>query len=181
MDREPGKETQMAEKKTAAPTRIQRSLIIGCALWSAVAHADDHVTRTTRLKLTQMQPVDAIVLLRTIAGCKHVSAVDEQWVQVVDTVENLVLAERVVALADVPFDSSQPTLLTAEDGSVILSLSLQYASLKDVMIALRSDVKVAHIATLEPSGIMVRDTEEQVKAALELVQRLDQEAELSDD
>ncbi len=171
----------MPEKKTAAPTRIQRSLIIGCALWSAVAHADDHVTRTTRLKLTRMQPVDAIVLLHGIAGCKHVSAVDEQWIQVVDTVENLVLAERVLALADVRFDSSQSTVFTAEDGSVILGLSLQHASPKDVMIALRSDVKIVHIATLEPSGIVVRDTKEQVQAALELIQRLDQEAELPDD
>lgn len=133
------------------------------------------VAASAEIRLHQVSSRDGLVVVRAIAGTDDIEVLDEETLRVEDAPERLRLAETVLEMIDPP--PEQPRQVRrheAGDGSVVLSAPLRDASPRDVMSALRSELRIRRVAVMEePPTIVVRDSDEQVEAALKLVRRLD--------
>lgn len=157
--------------------RIVVSSLVAVALLAVPAAADEPTaTETAEIALHQLEAPGALTLLRTIADTRGLKLVDERTVRVTDSPEVVALAKAVVDLAENPSDlAGEVTTLAAPDGSAIAAVRVQHAALADVGTALRVEVKIRKMAFDEAlSTIVVRDTPEQVQAALDAIRRLDQ-------
>ena len=155
--------------------RIVLSSLVAAALLAAPAAADEP-TETAEIALHQLKAPGALTLLRTIADTRGLKLIDERTVSVTDSPEVVALAKSVVDLAENPSDlAGEVTTLAAPDGSVIAAVRVQHATLADVGSTLRVEVKIRKMAFDEAlSTIVVRDTPEQVQAALDTIRRLEQ-------
>lgn len=155
--------------------RIVVSSLVAIALLAAPAAAGEP-TETAEIALHQLEAPGALTLLRTIADTRGLKLVDERTIRVTDSPEVVALAKAVVDLAENPSDlAGEVTTLAAPDGSVIAAVRVQHAALADVGTTLRVEVKIRKMAFDEAlSTIVVRDTPEQVQAALDTIRRLDQ-------
>lgn len=140
-----------------------------CAAWAGDA------LQAADLRLQQLKPADALTLLRTMVGARQLEIVDEHTIRISDAPETIVLAKTVVELAEHPSEVAEriPTHETA-DGTVVASVRLRHASLKDVSAALRSKLAIARMAmNSDLSTVMIRDRPDQVAAALDLIRGLE--------
>jgi type II secretory pathway component GspD/PulD (secretin) len=164
---------EMPMPKTRLP------LLIACALLLAavtVCVADD-VTQSQDFSLSSVKPKDALTVLRTIVGTKAVNIVEPRTVILRDTPDNLALAETLIKIMDSSGEGYQHSFHKTSDGSVVLSVILEQASAKDVLTVLRTQLRIRRIATLGDTRIILRDTEDQADAALDLIQKVDQASE----
>lgn len=156
------------------------SSLVAVTLLAAPAAADEPTatTETAEIALHQLEARGALTLLRTIANTRGpgLKLIDEHTVAVTDSAEVVALAKSVVELAENPSDlAGEVTTLAAPDGSVIAAVRLQHAALADVAKALRVEVSIKRFALNEAlSTVVVRDTPEQVEAALDVIRRLEQ-------
>jgi hypothetical protein len=157
--------------------RLQLALVLAslpCLV--APARAADEATQELTFHLTQIAARDAATLLRTIAGTKNISGVDDSTIVIRDTPENLDLATAVVGMADTSGATSPEGRLAVSDDTVIASVALEHASARDVMLALRTQVQIARIATLGEKKVFLRDTDSQITAALKVISDLEASA-----
>lgn len=131
---------------------------------------------TVTMKLERLKASDAATTLRTIAGVRSLSIVDEHTVSITEAPEAVELARTVIDMAEHPSEVAEeiPTR-SASDGTVIASVQLRRASAPKVMTALRREVEVRRIATITPSSIIVRDVPDKVAAALALIRQMEAE------
>ncbi len=150
---------------------LRLALLILCALGLTVARlsAADGVTRSEDLALSEGDPKEVLVLLKSIAGTIDVSVVDQHTIRVRDTPNHLAVAEQVVKM----FASVEESRYTAGDGSVILNVFLQHATAKDVMFALRAKLHVPKIAIIGTNRVLLRDTASQADAALGMIRDME--------
>jgi hypothetical protein len=155
--------------------RIVASSLVAVALLAAPGAADQP-TETAEIALHQLEAPGALTLLRTIADTRGLKLVDERTIRVTDSREVVALAKAVVDLAENPSDlAGEVQTLAAPDGSAIAAVRVQHAALADVGRTLRVEVRIRKMAFDEAlSTIVVRDTPEQVQAALDTIRRLDQ-------
>jgi type II secretory pathway component GspD/PulD (secretin) len=157
---------------------IVLSSLVAVALFAAPATADEPTvtTETAEIALHQLEARGALTLLRTIANTRGLKLIDDRTVAVTDSPEVVALAKSVVDLAENPSElAGEVTTHTAPDGSVIASVRLQHAALTDVGKALRTEVSISRMAFNDAmSTVVVRDTPEQVQAALDVIRRLEQ-------
>jgi type II secretory pathway component GspD/PulD (secretin) len=157
--------------------RVALSTLVAVALLAAPAAADEPTatSETAEISLQQLDAANALTLLRTIADTRRPKMVDERTVGVTDSPEVVALAKSVVDLAEHPSDAAgEIATHAAADGSVIAAVRLQHASMADVAGMLRTEVKIHKAAYNQAlSTVVVRDTPEQVQAAIELIRRLD--------
>ena len=151
-------------------------LVLGglCAGPMAPALAAEEAV-TADLSLERLQATDALVMLRSLTGSRGLQVVDEHTLKVTDSAATVELVKAVLDVAEHPSDSSDaaPTRELA-DGSVVVCVHLQHASVKDVAMALRKEMGVKRLAMeMELSTVMVRDTPERVDSALAVIRRLD--------
>ena len=158
--------------------RVALSILVAVALLAAPAAADQPTaaTETAEISLQQLDAASALTLLRTIADTRGPKMVDERTVAITDSPEVVALARSVVDLAEHPSEAAgEIATHAAADGSVIAAVRLQHASMPDVARMLRTEVKIHKAAYNEAlSTVVVRDTPEQVEAAITLIRRLDQ-------
>lgn len=133
-------------------------------------------TQALTFSLKNTTSPDAATVLRTIAGAKSLQATDDHTITVHDTREKLELAAAVVKMLDATGDTADTTPLPAGDGSVITAVALNRASSKEVMVALREELRIARIATAGEKRVFLRDTDGQIQAALEVIGRLERDA-----
>lgn len=155
---------------------IRGVLLASCsaALTLGLAWASD-APQTADLRLQQLKPADALTLLRTMVGARQLEIVDEHTIRISDAPETVLLAKTLVELAEHPSEVAEriPTQKTA-DGTVVASVRLRRASLKDASAALRSKLAIARMAmNSELSTLMIRDRPDQVAAALDLIRGLE--------
>ncbi|HET9766892.1 MAG TPA: hypothetical protein VFS60_08590 [Thermoanaerobaculia bacterium] len=160
--------------------RIVASSLVAVALLAAPATADQ-ATETAEITLHQLDAPGALTLLRTIANTRGLGLklVDERTVRVTDSPELVALAKSVVDLAENPSDlAGEVTTLAVPDGSVIAAVHVEHAALKDVGTALRTEVSISRMAFNDTlSTVVVRDTPEQVQAALDVIRRLEEQSQ----
>lgn len=153
------------------------ALVLACApCLAAQAEAADEPIQDLTFRLTQITAKEAATTLRTIAGTKDFRAVDERTIVVRGTAENLALVAAVVEMAD---SSDAPTAegrLAVSDGTVITCVTLENAWAIDVMEALRTQLQIARIATLGEKKVFLRDTDDQITAALKVISELESPA-----
>jgi hypothetical protein len=156
---------------------MRQKLAIACVIASIVcitniAYPADE-TQVVTFSLNHATSRDAATVLRTIVGVKKFEAVDDHTITVRDTQENLDLATAVVKMLDATDDTADTTPVPAGDGSVIAAVVLDRASSKEVLDALRLELRIARIATAGEKRIFLRDTDSQIQAALKVIGRLE--------
>jgi hypothetical protein len=147
-------------------------VIASTACTTSIAYPADE-TQAVTFSLNNVTSPEAATVLRTIAGVKNLEAADDHTITVRDTREKLELATAVVKMLDTTDDTADTTPLTVSDGSVIVAVVLNRASSKDVMVALRQELRIARIATAGEKRVFLRDTDSQVQAALKVIGRLE--------
>ena|SRR5688572_13591011 len=149
------------------------TLILFYSSFASAFAADSAVTAD--LPLQQLQPADALTTLRAIADARDLEVIDEHTVRVTDTAEAVDLARMVIEMAENPTDVAEeiPTR-DLTDGSVIASVRLRHASVRDVSMSLRKEVGVARIAAnTRLSTVVIRDTAAKVASALDVIRRME--------
>jgi hypothetical protein len=153
-------------------------LIASTACIASIAYPADE-TQALTFSLKNATGPEAATVLRTIAGVKNLQAADDHTITVRDTQEQLELAAAVVKMLDATGDTADTTPLSAGDGSIIAAVSLNRASSKEVMVALREELQIARIATAGEKRVFLRDTDSQIQAALKVIGRLERNHEHS--
>lgn len=153
-------------------------VIASTACATSIAYpADD--TQAVTFSLSHATIREAATVLRTITGVEILEAADDHTLTVRGTREKLELAEGVVEMVDTTDDAADTTPLSASDGSVIAPVVLNRTSAKEVMGALRKEVGIARIAFVGEKRVFLRDTDSQIQAALEVIERLERQHEHS--
>jgi limonene-1,2-epoxide hydrolase len=147
-------------------------VIASTACITNLAYSTDE-TQVATFNLHHVASRDAATVLRTIVGVKKFEAADDHTITVRDTQENLELAAAVVKMLDTADDTADTAPLPAGDGSVIAAVALDRASSKEVMDALRRELRIARIATAGEKRVFLRDTDSQVQAALKVIERVE--------
>lgn len=148
---------------------------LACATLSVGAASAAEPT-SADLDVHQVKPLDTLAIVKVISGGK-VTIVDEDTIRVSGTPENLEIASVVVELLDQPTDGEQVTTRELPDGSHIARAVLSHASLEQVASELRAKVRIRQYGLEDGTkAVLVRDTKEQVQAALELIAAMEQEA-----
>jgi hypothetical protein len=133
----------------------------------------DGPVETVRLTLKELKPEDALGLLRVMVDARRLSMGDDHGVSMTDTAANIELARKLIDMVENPGAEAFRQLSVA-DGTVIASVRLRHASVRDVGSALRAEADVARIAMNVPlSTVVVRDSPERIKAALEVIREMD--------
>lgn len=158
------------------PLRSFLCVAFGCAVLS-VGLAAAAEPASADLDVRQVTPEDAVVALRAVAGARNVAVVDEDTVRVSGTPEELAVASVVVELLELPTDTAeQVTARVLADDSHVARVVLRHASTSDVVLALRAKIGISRFAVNAPTAtILVRDTQEQVRAALDLIAAMERE------
>ena len=153
--------------------RFLLTLVIACAACLVgTAHAADEPAQDQTFHLENIEAKDAFTVLRSIADTRKLSDVDEHTIVVRDTPENLALVSEVLRMADSAGDTAEESL-PVSDGTVITAVALRHASAQDVLTTVRKEVRIRRIATVGEARVLLRDTEEKVQAALEVIRRLE--------
>jgi hypothetical protein len=147
-------------------------VIASTACTASIAYPADE-TQALTFNLKNTTSPDAATVLRTIVGVRNLEAADDHTITVRDTREKLDLAAAVVKMLDATDDTADTTPLSAGDGSTIAAVALNRASSKEVMVALREELRIARIATAGEKRVFLRDTDSQIQAALEVIGRLE--------
>ena len=153
-------------------------VIASTACAASIAYPADE-TQVLTFSLKNATSSEAATVLRTITGVKNLEASDDHTITVRDTQEKLELAAAVVEMLDATGDTADTTPLSAGDGSIIAAVALNRVSSKEVMVALRKELKIARIATAGEKRVFLRDTDSQIQAALEVIGRLERNHEHS--
>lgn len=145
-----------------------------CGLTSTSALATDS-TVTADLVLEQLQPADAVTTVRALAGVRGAEVLDERSIRVTGDADRVAVAKLVIDVAEHPsVVAGEIPTRTLADGSVLASVRLEHASVRDVMMALRKEVGIRQIAiNSELSTVVVRDTAAQVESALEVIRQME--------
>ena len=147
-------------------------VIASTACITNIAYPADE-TQVVTFTLSHATSPQAATVLRTIVGVKKFEAADDHTITVRDTRENLELAAAVVKMLDTTDDTADTTSLPTGDGSVIAVVVLDRVSSKEVMDALRQELRIARSATLGEKRIFLRDTDSQIQAALKVIGRVE--------
>jgi hypothetical protein len=152
------------------------ALVLACvAGLVAPARAADEPTQELTLHFTHVEAKVLATSLRTIAEIKELKVADDHTIVVEDTAAKLAVAEAVARMADV--DGAPPDeRFDVGNGTVILRVTLENARAVDVMKALMQQLRLARQATLGEKMLFLRDTDEQIKRAVELINELDSPA-----
>ena len=145
-----------------------------CGLTSTSALAADS-TATADLVLEQLQPADAIVIVRSLAGVRGAEVLDERSIRVTGDADSVAVAKLVIDVAEHPsVVAGEIPTRTLADGSVIASVRLEHASGMDVMMALRKEVGIRKVVVSSKlSTVVVRDTAAQVESALAVIRQME--------
>ena len=134
----------------------------------------DCVTRRVDLGSTKAHEV--VTLLR-ILDLRDMNVVDEHNVAICDTPDRLQLVEPfldMIKRAATDSGEAIPVYPVVADGTVIAVVRLHRASPKEVSTALRRQVQIRRFAmVMEPPLVILRDTKEQIEAALGIVRAMD--------
>ena len=150
--------------------------VVCVALSASLASAAES-TLTADLDVHKIEPVDAVVVLRSIASVERAVVVDDDTVRVWGDESRIAIARAVADLLEQPIDGSKVSVQLA-DGTTAAIAVLRHASAGDVLKALRAKLgirRVATIATDDSSSILVRDSSEQAQEALKLIAQIDGE------
>jgi type II secretory pathway component GspD/PulD (secretin) len=130
-------------------------------------------TLTADLDVHKIEPVDAVVVLRSIASVERAVAVDDDTVRVWGDESKIATARVVVDLIEKPAEGSETSVQLA-DGTTVAIAFLRHASVVDVLKALRAKLGIRKVATEDSSSIiLVRDSNERVQEALKLIAEMD--------
>jgi hypothetical protein len=149
--------------------------LLACFALPAPATPQDQANETIEIVLADLDPPAVFTLLRTIVGSKRLAEVEEGTIQVTDTADRLALAEKVVEMVGAA-GGDPPATVTYEvgDETVVAVVPVAHVPLREAMSALRRQQRIARIVTQETRSLLVlRDTREQIDAALELIATLD--------
>ena len=151
-------------------------VIASIACITNIAYPTDGAQVVT-FSLSHVASRDAATILRSIVGVKNFEIADNHTITVRDTRENLELVAAVVKMLDTTDDTADTTPLPASDGSMIASVVLDCADSKEIIDAVRSELRIARIATLGEKRVFLRDTDSQIQAALEVIGRVEDKHE----
>lgn len=174
-----------------------RRLLTVCSLWLAGAGAgggvvigEGHATvapgtaapaaevlQTEEIRLRRIDAEDARTIVRAMAGIREVEIVDGQTIRLRSSAERVLLARKVLELAEAS-EGGEPEVAKYEvgDGTHVAAVALQHAAGHELMVSLRT-LGIRRIAVVEsPPTVLVRDSAEQVQAALQLILAKDQAA-----
>lgn len=153
--------------------RLAIAFLIACsACTTSLAYPEDE-TQVATFILNNATSRDAATVLRTIVAIKKLELPDDHTITVRDTPEQLELATAVVKMLDASEDTTDTTPLPAGDGAIIVAVALNRASAGDVMAALRTELRIARIASVGEKRLFLRDTDGQIMAALKVIERLE--------
>jgi type II secretory pathway component GspD/PulD (secretin) len=150
--------------------------VVCVALSASLASAAES-TLTADLDVHKIEPVDAVVVLRSIASVERAVAVDDDTVRVWGDESKIAIARAVVDLIEKPIDSSESSVQLA-DGTTVAIAILRHASTGDVLKALRAKLGIRRVATVvtdDSSSVLVRDSSERAQEALKLIAQMDSE------
>lgn len=155
--------------------------IAGSCLLLAVAAAADDASETkvtAELQVERIEAKSAIVALRAIAGIREIEVRDLHTLSIHDTPAKLLLARQVLELVDY---SKTPIHLQRvrelDDGTTLASYALREAPAREAMRMLMGKIGIRQVAAIEDNEtVLFRDTAEQVKAALDLLDEFDHAA-----
>ena len=155
---------------------IRRFIVpVVCVALSASLASAAESTLTADLDVHKIEPVDAVVVLRSIASVERAVAVDDDTVRVWGDESKIAIARAVVDLIEKPIDGSESSVQLA-DGTTVAIAVLRHASTGDVLKALRAKLGIRKVATEDSSSIiLVRDSNERVQEALKLIAQMDGE------
>lgn len=153
---------------------VRRFIVpVVCVALSASLASAAESTLTADLDVHKIEPVDAVVVLRSIAGVERAVAVDDDTVRVGGDESKIAIARVVVDLIEKPAEGSEASVQLA-DGTTIAIAFLRHASTIDVLKALRAKLGIRKVATEDSSSIiLVRDSNERVQEALKLIAEMD--------
>jgi len=158
--------------------RFHLCAVLACAILSVgAASAAEPEPTSADLDVYKVKAPDAMTIVRTMASANKVTVVDEDTIRVSGTPEILAMAAVVVELIEQPIDDGEPVVVREfADDTDIARIALKHVSLREAALALRG-MRIRKYATQEQRQvILVRDTKEQVQAALDLIEALEQEA-----
>ncbi|HEX4962393.1 MAG TPA: secretin N-terminal domain-containing protein [Thermoanaerobaculia bacterium] len=151
--------------------------VVCVALSASLASAAES-TLTADLAVHKVKPVDATVVLRSIANVERAVAVDDDTIRVWGDASRIAIARTVVDLIEKPADASETSVQLA-DGTTAAIAALRHASAIDVLRALRAKLGIRKVATIDAdnssSSILVRDSSERAQEALKLIAEMDGE------
>lgn len=165
----------------------RRMLLIVCSLslvdggtglaGETAASAATEALRVEEIGLQRIDAKDAVTILRAIAGLREIEVVDARTVRIQSPPEKLLVARKVLELAEGARGSDlEVARYEVGDGTHVAAVALRHASGNEVMGALRT-LGIARIAVLdEPPTVVVRDSAEQVQAALQAILARDRTA-----
>ena len=148
---------------------ILASAVAATAAAAPTALAADEA-RGEEIKLLRLDAKGAVVLLRSIAGVKEVEIVDDKTLRVQGTPDRVHLARKILELTEATGGTADAEgRYDVGDGTIVACAALRESSRNELMTALR-ELGIGKIAVVnEPPAILVRDSEAQVTAALELI------------
>jgi hypothetical protein len=147
-------------------------LALGVGL-AGIAHAEEKATQR-KFTLTTITGVEAATLLRTIAEVREISSIEDHAIVAGGSPETVALAGDVIKLVESPTTTADDRLPT-DNGWVVVKVPLEHVSSRDVMMALRTELKIARLVTLDDKTIVLRDTDAQISSALELIEKMEKE------
>jgi hypothetical protein len=141
---------------------------------------DPEVPEAVELPLLHIELPVALTALRAILGTRELMVLDRGRIAVQGDAATRRLAVELLQRIDVPagpapdVPAGEPWRHHVGDGTVVASVYLRYAQLRDVTAALRTDLQIERFATLERSAMLVlRDRPAVVEAALARVEALE--------
>lgn len=149
---------------------VRAGLVVLMALLSiSLASADDQ-SDSKSFTLQHLKPRDAATVVRTIAGIRHLAAPDDETIEISGTQVALHLTAELLSALDVPeIDPSQN--FTTGDETVVAVIPLRDILPSEAMAALR-ELRLQRVAALvEPAVVVVRDTADQVKLAIAVLEK----------
>lgn len=145
------------------------------ALPTSGGAAEPENAATAQFSLNHASASDAVVFVRAIAGVRQVDVLSDHELRIRDTPDRLEVAKQVVTLLDSPADSSLSTFTVPNDQSVVAGFRLERTDPRDVMVALRTVLRIANVAAQQETRlVIVRDSLEQTDSARALVEILEQ-------
>lgn len=163
--------------------RVRKAVVLSIltvALGTVVATAatEENEPAAREYELENVRVPEAATVLRSIASAMQVEPIDDRWLRVTDTLENLEVVERVLQMIDFPSpgeDGFESFTLTSGD-EVIAGIALRKVSAPAAMSALRN-MRVRSVAVINDVLLILRDTPEQIDAVWELIQNMERTAQ----
>ena len=128
------------------------------------------VLQTEEIRLQRIDAKGAVTIVRAMAGIRDVEIVDGQTIRIQSSPEKVLLARKVLELAEAS-EGGEPEVAKYEvgDGTHVAAVALQHAAGHELMVSLRT-LGIRSMAFVDsPPIVLVRDSAEQVQAALQLI------------